>query len=188
MAVVLSVILGICLSAASGFRVFVPFLVISIASKAGFVKLSEGFSWMGTTPALILFIVATIVEIVAYYVPYIDNILDMIALPLAVIAGIVLTATVITDMTPMLKWSLAIIAGGGASGLVHSGISLVRGASTATTGGLANNVVATIENIISTVISVIAIVTPILALVFIAVIVFFVIRFIQRRKRKISST
>ncbi len=186
MAVVLSVLLGISLSAASGFRVFVPFLVISIASKAGLVKLSEGFSWIGSTPALILFAVATVVEIVAYYVPYIDNLLDMIAMPVAVIAGTVLTATVITDMAPMLKWTLALIAGGGASGLVHSGLSLVRGASTATTGGLANNVVATIENVISTVISVFAILAPIVAIIFIAIVVFFIVRIIKRRRQKVG--
>ncbi len=184
MAIVLSVLLGISLSAAAGFRVFVPFLVLSISSKAGFVELSSGFSWVGSTPALILFAVATVLEIVAYYVPYIDNILDMMVIPVAVIAGTVLTATVITDMSPMLKWSLAIIAGGGASVAIHSATTAVRGATTALTAGFGNNVVTTTENITSTVLSIFAIITPILAILLLVVVVIVIIKLWKKRKSK----
>ncbi len=184
MAIVLSILLGISLSAAAGFKIFVPFLVLSIASNAGFVELSSGFAWIGSTPALILFIVATVIEIVAYYIPWLDNILDMIAAPAAVIAGVLLTASVIEDMSPMLKWTLAIIAGGGISGAIHAGTGLIRGASTTTTGGLANNIVASIENVSSTAISIFAIITPVLALVVLFIIMFFIFRFIKKRKAK----
>ncbi len=185
MGIVLSVLLGLSLSAASGFRVFVPFLVISIASKAGFVELSGGFSWIGSTYALIIFAVATVLEIVAYYVPYVDNFLDAVAMPIAIIAGTVLTATVITDMSPMLKWTLAIIAGGGISAAVHATTTVVRGTSTAVTAGLGNNVITTLENISSTLISIFAVVAPIIALVVVAIIVVLIISF--RRKRNQPS-
>ncbi len=184
MAIVLSVLLGVSLSAAAGFRVFVPFLVLSIASKAGFVQLSSGFSWVGSTPALILFAVATVLEIVAYYVPYIDNILDMIAVPVAIIAGTILTATVITDISPMLKWTLAIIAGGGATVAIHSGMTAIRGASTALTAGLGNNVVSTAENVTSTTLSIFAIAAPILGIILLIIIVIIIIRLWTKRKRK----
>ncbi len=183
MATLFSIILGLSLSAASGFRVFMPFLVISIANKAGFLQLSDNFSWIGSTYALIIFAVATIVEIVAYYVPYVDNLLDMIAMPAAIIAGIILTATVITDMSPMVKWTLAIIAGGGISGTVQATTSIVRGTSTAVTAGIGNNIVSTIENLSSTIISILAIVAPILAVLLIIVLVVLVVNFINKRKR-----
>ncbi|PID82369.1 MAG: hypothetical protein CSB16_01335 [Clostridiales bacterium] len=181
MSTILSILLGISLSAAAGFRVFVPFLFISISSKAGLIELSKGFAWMGTTPALILFLVATIVEIIAYYVPYIDNLLDMLAMPMAIIAGTILTATFITNMSPMLKWTLAIIAGGGMSAAIHGATAVTRGTSTLMTAGIGNNIVTTLENIFSTLISIVAILSPIIAILLIIIIV---ILFIRRRKRR----
>ncbi|MFS8541738.1 MAG: DUF4126 domain-containing protein, partial [Tissierellales bacterium] len=111
--ILLSILMGIGLSAASGFRIFVPFLIISIASASGNLELSETFNWIGTTPALITFSIASVLEIGAYYIPWLDNLLDTIASPAAVIAGIILTASVVTDVSPLVKWVLAIIAGGG---------------------------------------------------------------------------
>jgi len=145
METVLSIGLGIGLSAACGFRVFVPLLVMSIASLAGHLTLAPGFQWIGSYPALITFSVATALEIAGYYIPWVDHALDTIATPAAIIAGTVVTASIVTGMSPMLKWTLAIIAGGGAAGLVQGTTVVTRAASTATTGGLANPLFATIE-------------------------------------------
>lgn len=182
MSALISVVLGFSLSAAAGFRVFVPFLVISVATKAGMVQLSDGFSWIGSTPALILFCVATIIELLAYYVPYIDNLLDVLAVPLAIIAGSILMATFITDMSPMLKWTLAIVAGGGISVGIHSVTAVFRGASTTMTAGIGNSIVSTFENIISTLISILAIFSPIIAIIIIIVSLFYVIKFIKKKR------
>src|SRR5262245_19861793 len=106
---VLSICLGIGLAAACGFRVFVPLLGISTAAVAGQVHLAYGFEWLGTWPAFACFLTATILEIAAYYIPWIDNLLDSIATPAAVVAGTIITASVITDMSPLMQWTLAII-------------------------------------------------------------------------------
>ena len=132
---VLSVILGIGLSAACGFRVFVPLLVLSIAARAGFLTLGSGFQWIGTWPALLAFTVATVLEIGAYYIPWLDHVLDLVTTPAAVVAGTLVMASTITGMDPLLRWSLAIIAGGGAAGAVQAMTGITRLASTATTGG-----------------------------------------------------
>jgi hypothetical protein len=145
METVLSVCLGIGLSAACGFRVFVPLLAMSIASLSGHLTLATGFDWIGTYPALITFSIATALEIAGYYLPWVDNMLDSLATPAAVIAGTLVTAALVTDLSPMLKWTLAIIGGGGVAGLVQGATVLVRGASSATTGGLANPLFATLE-------------------------------------------
>ena len=142
---VLSVVAAIGLAAACGFRIFVPLLVVSIATKAGLLTLSDGFSWLGTTPALICFGVATGVEVLGYYVPVIDNALDAVATPAAVIAGMLVSAAVITDLDPWLKWTLAVIAGGGAAAAVQIPTVVARGASTVGTAGLGNPVVSTTE-------------------------------------------
>src|SRR5438876_9605685 len=134
----LSICVGIGLSAACGFRVFVPLLIMSIASLSGHLTLASQFQWIGTYPALIAFGVATALEIGGYYIPWLDHLLDTMATPAAIVAGTVVTAAIVTNTSPMLKWTLAIIAGGGAAGLVQGTTVLARGVSTATTGGLGN--------------------------------------------------
>ena len=127
----LSICIGVGLSAACGFRVFVPLLMMSIASLSGHLTLAQSFQWIGSYPALIAFSVATALEVAAYYVPWLDHILDVLATPMAIIAGIVVTASVVTGMSPFLKWTLAVIAGGGVAGLVQGTTVAARTASTA---------------------------------------------------------
>ena len=158
---VLSICLGIGLSAACGFRVFVPLLGISTAALAGQVGLSSSLEWIGTWPAFACFLTATVLEVAAYYVPWIDNALDSIATPAAVIAGTIVTASVITDLSPLMQWTLAIIAGGGTAGLVQTSTVALRGASTLTTGGTANFLVATAELVASICTTILAILLPV---------------------------
>ncbi|MBK7981068.1 MAG: DUF4126 domain-containing protein [Ignavibacteriae bacterium] len=158
---IISVFLGISLAAAVGFRIFVPLLVMSIASFFGYLNLSSGFEWISTLPALIIFGAATLFEIAGYYIPFIDNFLDAIASPTAVIAGSIVMASSIVELDPLVKWVLAIVAGGGAAGLVQSLTTITRGTSSLTTGGLGNHVVSTTEAGASFGISILAILFPI---------------------------
>ena len=125
MAILLSVCLGLGLSAACGFRIFVPFLVMSVASRADHLDLSARFDWISSDAALITFGVAAVVEIAAYYVPWVDNILDAAATPVAVIAGVVATAATVQDMSPLMTWTLAVIGGGGVAGVIQTGTALL---------------------------------------------------------------
>ena len=168
MEMLLSVCLGIGLSAACGFRVFVPLLTMSVAALSGHLALAPGFAWVGSYPALIAFSVATAVEVAGYYIPWVDHLLDTIATPAAIIAGTLISASMITDMSPFLKWTLAVIAGGGTAGMVQGTTVLTRGASTATSGGLANPLVATLELGGAIATSLLALVAPVLAVGLIA--------------------
>ena len=179
--IILTVLMGIGLSAASGFRIFVPFLVISIASISGNLTLADSFSWIGTVPALITFSVATTLEIIGYFIPWVDNILDTIATPTAVIAGIILTASVITGMSPMLKWTLAIIAGGGIAASIQALTGVTRVTSTATTAGLGNPVVSSVELGGSLFLALIAVFIPVIAAVIAIVLVFWSIKFLVKK-------
>jgi hypothetical protein len=183
METLLSICVGIGLSAACGFRVFAPLLVMSIAAHSGHLALGPGFEWISSYPALIAFSVATCVEIAGYYIPWVDHLLDALATPAAIIAGTLVTASAVTDLSPFLKWTLAVIAGGGAAGLVQSATVVTRGASTVTTGGLANPLVSTLELVGAVLTSVLAIVVPVLTVVLVAALLLVLGRKVLRRLR-----
>jgi Domain of unknown function (DUF4126) len=160
----LSLAIGIGLAAATGMRVFVPLLVLGVTARMEWLPLSAGFQWLSSWPAIIALGVAAVLEIGAYYIPLIDNFLDLIAGPLAVMAGIVATAAVITDLPPLVRWSVAIVAGGGTAGVVQTVMSVVRLKSTTLTAGFGNFVVSTFELIASIAASLIAILAPLVAI------------------------
>lgn len=180
--ILLSLALGIGLSAACGFRVFVPFLVMSIAAQAGYLELASGWEWIGTLPAIIAFAIAAILEVVAYYVPWLDNFLDSVATPAAVVAGVVATASVVSGMSPFLTWTLAAIAGGGAAGIIQSSTVLLRGMSSMTTMGTGNFAVASTEFVGSVLFSVLALLLPWITLALVIVLIVWLWRTLTRRR------
>ena len=173
METMLSVFVGVGLAAACGFRIFVPLLVMSIASLTGQITLSPDFQWIATYPALAAFSIATLFEIVAYYIPWVDNLLDTVAVPAATVAGTIVMASAVSDMSPFLQWGLAVIVGGGVAGTVQGFTSVIRLSSTATTGGMGNSVVSTVEAGGSLIMSILALTLPVVAVIAVAVIIFF---------------
>jgi hypothetical protein len=166
---ILSIILGIGLAASCGFRVFVPLLVTSGAALGGYIHLANGFDWLGTWAAFITFGAASVTEIAAYYVPWLDNLLDTVASPIGIIAGVILFAASVTNVDPLLRWSLAVIAGGGAAGVIQGGTVVARAASTATSGGLANFILSTFEAVAGFSFSVLAIAVPVVCVVLLVI-------------------
>jgi hypothetical protein len=177
--IVLSIALGVGLAAAAGFRVFLPLLVMSGAAYTGHLTLGDSFAWLAMPTALAMLSVAALLEIAAYYVPGIDNLLDVIAAPAAVVAGTVAAAAVMTDLPPIVKWTTAVIAGGGAAGLTQSVTSLLRAKSTLTTGGLGNAVVSTSELGGALIVSLLALLAPLAALALVAAFCWLAVRFIR---------
>jgi hypothetical protein len=176
-----SILIGIGLSAACGFRIFVPLLVMSAAALSGHLTLATGFQWIGTYPALLAFAVATGLEIGGYYIPWLDNLLDSIATPAALVAGTIVTASVVQGTSPFLHWTLAIIAGGGAAGLIQATTVVARGVSSVGTGGLGNPLLATIEFGGALVTSLMAVIAPIVGIILIAVLLTVVTRKLVRK-------
>jgi len=165
METLLSVLIGLGLSAACGFRVFIPLLAISIASISGHLTLSSGFEWMGTYPALISFAVATVLEIAGYYIPWVDHLLDVVAGPAAVVAGVIAMASSVAGLSPFMRWSLAIVAGGGIAATSQALTGMTRITSTSTTAGLLNPAVSTAEAAGATAFSAMAIIVPIIGVI-----------------------
>ena len=141
------VLVGIGLSAASGLRVFIPLLGLSLAGHYGLVPLGENFLWLASWQAMLAFGVASGLEVGAYYIPWLDHALDALLAPAALAAGTLMTASTLGDTSPLLKWSFALIAGGGVSSMVHFGSSALRAAVGLPTGGLANPLVSSGEGL-----------------------------------------
>ncbi len=182
----LSILAGLGLAAACGFRVFVPLLVAGIAVKAGHLTPSPEFAWLGSTPAILMFSVATALEVAAYYIPWLDHALDTLASPAAVVAGSLVAASFAVDVDPLVRWSLAIIAGGGLAATVQTGSVAARGMSFSLSGGLANPVIATAELGGAVAASAIAVVAPWLAILgLIAVGMVLVSRLARRRPARV---
>jgi len=172
----ISVALGIGLAAATGFRVFLPLLIAGIAAHTGHLPLNDSFAWLASTPALITLGTAAVCETLAYYIPGVDHVLDVVASPAAVAAGAVASAAVMTNVPPAILWPVAIIAGGGIAGLTKGSTALLRAKSGLMTGGLANPVVSTVETVGATGLSIFAIVVPLLCLVAVIVLLAWAIR------------
>lgn len=177
---IISIFLGIGLAASVGFRVFVPLFALSLASYFNVWELNESWQWIGSLTAVVTLGVATLVEIVAYYIPYVDNLLDSIAIPLAAIAGTAVMVSTVADLSPVITWALAIIAGGGTAAAVAGSSGATRLASTTTTGGIANPVVSTIETGTSIVMSVFSIFIPALAFIFVIIILYLIFRLYKK--------
>ena len=163
MDVLIGVSVGLALSAAVGFRVFVPLLVAGLAARLGYLELTPDMAWLGSDPALVALATATVLEVGAYYVPWLDNLLDAVATPTAIVAGVIAWAAVTPELSPLLRWTLAVVAGGGAAGLVQSGTALLRLQSSTFTAGLGNAVVATGELMGALALSVLGLLVPLLA-------------------------
>jgi Domain of unknown function (DUF4126) len=184
----LSIVLGVALAAATGFRVFLPMLIVSAAAYTGHLHLDDSFAWLGTLSALIMLSVAAVVEILAYYIPVVDNLLDVVATPAAFVAGTVVSAAVIVDAPPMVKWTAAVIAGGGIAGLTQGLTGILRAHSTVLTGGLGNPVISTMQLGGAILISFLALAAPAIAIALVVVFLVAALRLVRRRFRGAKSS
>ena len=184
----LPIVLGVGLAAATGFRVFLPLLIVSGAAYSGHLPLADNFAWLGTSSALIMLGVAAFVEVLAYYVPGVDNLLDTLATPAALVAGTVVSAAVMTDVPPMVKWTAAVIAGGGVAGLTQGTTAILRAKSTVLTGGIGNSVIATAELGGALLLTLLALAAPLAALAAVILFLWLAIRLLRHLFRGANPT
>ena len=177
--------LGLGLAACSGFRVFVPLLAASIAYHTGYMAPAAGFTWLSTWAALLTLATATVAEVAGYYMPVVDHLLDTLTTPASFVAGTILMTSALPHLDPTLRWTLGILVGGSTAGLVQTGTALLRGASTAATGSLANPVLATAENMLA--VGGVAI-TLLLPLVAAGLVVFLMVFILTRLRRRTTAT
>ncbi|MBF2027763.1 MAG: DUF4126 domain-containing protein [Oscillatoriales cyanobacterium C42_A2020_001] len=174
METLISLVIGIGLSAAAGFRLLVPFLALSLASVFGHFPISPEMQWLNSFPALEALAVGLLLEILAFYIPWFDHLLDVIKVPASIIAGTLITASFTSHLDPLdpfLQWSLAIVAGGGAAAAAKTLAGGTRATSTLTTGGFGNFIVATLEVLGAIALSTLALVLPKLAIILVPLLI-----------------
>jgi hypothetical protein len=181
--VAVSVALGVGLAAATGFRVFLPLLVTSVAAYTGHLHLSDSFAWLGSLAAVTMLAVAAVVEVLAYYIPAVDNLLDMITTPAALIAGTLVAAATMTNLPPAVKWATAIIAGGGVAGITQGMTALLRAKSTVMTAGVGNPILSTLELVGALLLALLALSAPFVAIALIVAFCVFAVRLARRTLR-----
>ena len=185
--ILLSLSLGLGLAAACGFRVFIPPLMMGVGSRLDLYSLEGSFVWVDDTWAIAIFTVATLLEIGGYFIPWIDNLLDTVATPAAIIGGIFVTsASLEGELDPSAQWTLSVIAGGSVSGVIQLGTVATRAVSTGTTGGLANPVISLIEAVAS----ILCILISLFLVAIIPIVIFFLIwksiGYIQITKKEVA--
>ena len=186
--IVLSLSLGLGLAAACGFRVFIPPLMMGVASRFDLYELEGSFVWVGETWAIGVFAIATLLEIGGYYVPWIDNLLDTIATPAAIIGGIFVTsASLEGEMDPSMQWMLSIIAGGSTAGVIQIGTVATRAVSTTTTGGLANPIVSTLEALASIICIILSLFLVVIIPFVLVFLIWMAIKYIAKRNNEVDS-
>lgn len=175
--IISAIALGIALSACCGFRIFIPMLAGAIAVHYQWIATSADMHWLGTMPALICFATAAVVEIAAYYFPFLDNILDAVAAPLAVAAGTVLAFAILPggENQLLLRWVTALIAGGSTAGTIHIGTGLLRLFSTKATLGTGNPLVASGENAVAVTVSIFSFIIPVIIAAILLIVVLWIV-------------
>jgi hypothetical protein len=155
-------------------------LIVSGAAYTGHLSLDNSFAWLGTLPALIMLSVAAGAEILAYYIPVLDNLLDSLATPAAFVAGTIASAAVMIHMPPMVKWTAAVIAGGGIAGFTHGVTGMIRAHSTVLSGGLGNPLLATAELGGALLVSFLALAAPAAAIGLVILFLWLALRLLRR--------
>lgn len=178
----LGIPVGLALSTAAGLRVFVPLLLTSVAARYGYLALTPSMTWIASDAALVAFVTAAAIEVGAYYVPGLDNLVDVIATPAAITAGIIEMAAVTPELPPLLRWTLAVIAGGGVAGFAQMGTTLLRLKSSTLTAGIGNPMVATGELVGALVLGLLALLAPLVAAVFVVILLAVLARRVIRRR------
>ena len=191
--IIMATLMGISLAAASGFRVFLPPFLLSLAARFNVVwfldidLIGTQFEFFTSTLSIVVLGIATVAEFAAFYVPWVDNALDTIATPASIMAGVAMTAIVLEGNDPIIQWAIAIVAGGGVAATIQSATVATRGLSSTFTFGLGNSAVATGENVASVALTLIAILIPFLSALFVLVIVALLLRMKRKKKEPVAQ-
>jgi hypothetical protein len=185
MNVALAVLLGLGLSASTGLNTFLPLLLLGSAARFGIagITLGDKFGWLTSDVALIVLIVASIVEIVADKIPALDHFLDAVGTFVRPLAGGLAAASVLVHVDPTVAAVVGLIIGAPTSFGFHALKSGARVASSATTFGCANPVISLVEDVLSFGLSVLSIFAPIVVPVALALVFWMLWTLVKKLRR-----
>lgn len=180
--------LAIALAASAGLRAWLPLLLAGGLSRLGVLDLGSSFQFLGSNKALLLFGVATAIELVGDKIPAVDHALDVIGTPLRPAAGALLAASVLGTVTDPLTSVVLGTAVGAPSALVpHAAKAALRTASTTVTGGLANPALSFVEDAISLLVFILAVLVPLVVVALLGLVLFLASRWLRRRRATVAA-
>ncbi len=181
--IVPSVALAIGLAACAGLRAWLPLLLAGGVARLGYLELGDSFQFIASTRALILFGVATVLEMVADKIPVVDHALDAVSTFLRPAAAVLLTASVMWRIDdPLVALAVGLAVGAPTALVPHAAKSLLRTASSVLTLGLANPLVSILEDVMAVALFVLAVVVPVLVAVVVLLVSLLVVRRILRSR------
>ena len=172
---VLPAFLGLGLAAATGFRTFLPLLMLSVAAHFSLfgIDLNHSFGWVGSTGALVALALATVVELLADLIPVVDNALSLAGNVTRPIAAVLAAGAVFHSLDPSTAAIAGLIIGAPTALAFSTAQTGTRAASTVTTAGLGNPIISVLEDIVSFFTSLISIIVPIVVPILLAVLGYF---------------
>jgi len=182
--VVSQLAMGFSLAASAGLRAFLPLFVVGVAGRLDWIPLTSRFEWLADNPALIVFGIAVVAELLADKIPLFDNFLDLFQTFTKPVAGVIVSAAVFSELSPLQTAVLAIVLGGGVATSVHLAKTKVRWLSTAATAGLGNPIISSAEEVGAWGVAWAALFLPLLTAFAIVLLMFFCFRWARRRLRR----
>ena len=164
-ALLTQVAMGISLAACAGLRAFLPLLAVGIAGRLDVIPLTRSFEWLESGPALVVFGLAVVFEVLADKVPFVDHALDVAETFVKPVAGAVVVASVVTELSPLQTTVLAIVAGSSSAVGLHLAKAKLRLVSSATTGGVGNPLLSLLEDAAAFLGTLVSLIVPLVALV-----------------------
>ena len=176
--------LAVALAASTGLRAWLPLLLAGGLARAGFLQLGDSFRFLSSDHALILFSVASVLELAADKIPALDHVLDGLSTFVRPAAGSVLAASALGVVSePLTALVLGVAVGAPSSLIPHAAKSLVRAASTAFTGGLGNPVLSFLEDGLTVFLVALAVLVPAAVVFGLGIVAFLLLRRLTRTKR-----
>ncbi len=152
MITVVQLMMGVSLAACCGLRAWMPMLIVGLLAKACYVELSPTFSFLARNDALIIFGVATVLELVGDKVIVIDHFLDAVGTIVRPTVGTVLASSMLTKVDPLVATTFGLIAGGSTAFTIHAGKSLLRAKCSGLAHfhvGVGNAALSTVEDVLA---------------------------------------
>jgi hypothetical protein len=186
---ILPALLGLGLASATGLRTFLPLLMLALAARFEMfgVRLIDQMDWLVSWPAIAALATAAVAEFAGDKIPAVDHALNAVGYVSRPVAGALAAGSVFWAVDPGTAAIAGLIVGAPAALAFNAAQTGVRVGSTATTGGLGNPVVSTIEDVLAFLTVIVAFLAPILipvVLIVLAVVVFRLARRIGGRDRR----
>lgn len=176
--------LGVVLAATAGLRAFLPVFSASLAAWTTDLPLPHNLAWLEKPETVVIFGVATLLEILGDKVPIVDHALDSVQVLTKPVLAALAATPFLYQLAPEYFVAIGIVLGAPLALGVHSAKATARLGSTATTGGVGNPLLSVLEDVAAVSAIILGFLAPLLALALMAGTIFLLVRLALRVRRR----